>query len=128
MRPTNLLQLTEGRKEGENQKEREIDGRKEKEEESEREGTVKERERERTLESIRPETDVRNPSQPTDTQNWDSVFVFSVRDSLKRREFAKGTPRINFTVSFTSDLDNMLFGRCQHLINSPFKVSKDCQE
>ena len=42
--PTNVLQLKEGRKEGENRKEREKDGRKENEGESEREGTAKERE------------------------------------------------------------------------------------
>ena len=58
------------------------------------------------LESIRPETDLRHPSQPTNTQNWDSVFVSSVRCTLKRREFAKGTPRINFTLSFTSAFDH----------------------
>ena len=90
--------------EGENRKERETEGRRKRERAREKE--QRRRKRERTLESIRPETDVRNPSQPTDTQNWDLVFVFSVRDSLKRREFAKGTPRITFTVSFTSALDN----------------------
>ena len=103
-RPTSLLQLKKGRKEGENRKEREKDGRKEKEGESEREGTAKEKER--ALESIRPETDLRNPSQSIDTQNWDSVIVSSVRCTLKRREFAKGNPRINFMLSFTSALDN----------------------
>ena len=46
----------EGRKESENWKEREKDGRKENEGESEREGTAIEREREKALDSIRPET------------------------------------------------------------------------
>ena len=77
----------------------------------------RERERERrkslgergteALESIRPETDLRNPSQPTDTQNWDSVIVSSVRCTLKREEFAKGNPRIDLTLSFMSALDNI---------------------
>ena len=115
-RPTNLLQLKEGRKEGEREREPEgeREGRKRKGRERERpkegerarEKEQRRRKSEKTLESIRPETDLRNPSQPTDTQNWDSVLVSSVRCTLKRREFAKGTPRINFTLSFTSALDN----------------------
>ena len=51
----------EGRKEGENRKEREKDGRKENEGESEREGTANEREREKVLVSIRPETNKQCP-------------------------------------------------------------------
>ena len=88
-------------------RERKTEGRRKRERAREKE--QRRRKRERKLESIRPETDLRNPSQPTDTQNWDSVIVSSVRCTLKRREFAKGTPRINFTLSFTSALDNKLF-------------------
>ena len=90
----------EGRREPEGERERRKEGERAREKEQRR------RKRERALESIRPETDLRNPSQPTDTQNWDSVIVSSVRCTLKRQEFAKGNPRINFTVSFTSTLDN----------------------
>ena len=50
--PTNVLQLKEGRKEGENQKEREKEGRKEKARGKEQ----LPREREKALDSMRPET------------------------------------------------------------------------
>ena len=61
----NLLQLKEGRRE--------------RKRENAREKEQRSRKRERALESILPETDLWNPSQPTDTQNWDSVIVSSVR-------------------------------------------------
>ena len=86
------------RKEGE--RERQKEGERERRKSAGERGT-------RELESIHPETDLRNPSQPTDTQNWDSVIVSSVRCTLKRQEFAKGNPRIDFTLSFKSALDNI---------------------
>ena len=96
----NLLQLKEGRKARTGRRERKTEGRRKRERAREKE--QRRRKRERVLESICPETDLRNPSQPTDTQDWDLVIVSSVRCTLKRREFAKGNPRINFTLSFTS--------------------------
>ena len=77
----------EGRREPEGERERRKEGRRKSERVREKEQRM--RKRERALESLRPETDLRNPSQPTDTQNWDSVIVSSMRCTLKRREFAK---------------------------------------
>ena len=74
---------TEGRKEGENRKEREKDGRKENEGESEREGTANEREREKALDSIRPETN-------NSVLSWINA-------------------RISFLLPFAPALDNKLF-------------------
>ena len=96
-RPTNLLQFKEGRKEDRKartgRRERKTEGRRKRE--IARKKEQRRRKRERALESVRPETDLRNPSQPTDTQNWDSVLVSSVRCTLKRQEFAKGNESIS---------------------------------
>ena len=98
-RPTKvLLQLEEWMKE-----ERETEGRRKREREKEKHRTRGTK----ALGSIRPETNLRNPSQPTDTQNWDSVIVSSVRCTWKRKEFLKVNPRIDFTLSFRSTLDNI---------------------
>ena len=108
-RPTNaVLQLGERRKEGrkETEGERKTEGRRKRERERERRKSAGERGTE-ALESIRPETDLRNPSQSTDTQNWDSVIVSSVRCTLKKQEFVKGNSKLDFTLLFTSALVNI---------------------
>ena len=112
---------------------RETEGERERRKEGER---ARERERRksagergtRVLKSIHLETDLRNPSQPTDTQNWDSVIVSSVRCTLKRREFVKGNPRIDFTLTFTSALDNINYTYKSKIIYNPSKKYRQHKE
>ena len=94
--------------------ERKMEGRRKRKSARERRKSAGERGTE-ALESIHSETDLQNPLLPTDTQNWDSVIVTSVRCTLKRQEFAKGNPRIDFMLSFMSALDNINYKLLQQL-------------
>ena len=103
----NLLQLKEGRKEGRKartgRRERKTEGRRKRERAREKE--QRRRKRERALESIRPETDLRNLSQPTDTQNWDSVI-----DGGLRKEIQESISRCHLRpLLITVDLGVMTF-------------------
>ena len=95
------LQLKEGRKEGE----RKMEGRRKREKEKRR----RKRDNQYALKLTR------EIHRSLPTQNWDSVIVSSVRCTLKRQEFVKGNPRIDFMLSFTSALDNINYKLFQQL-------------